>query len=177
MIELQIILDHKEIQGLLDGIVSSITSELAPNDPVALIGIRSRGAALAKRLVKLLADQTFTDVDLGTLDITLYRDDLNQKGLDQPKVRATEIDFDIDDHFVILVDDVLWTGRTIRAALDALIDWGRPRVIRLAVLLDRGGRELPICADYVGKIIAPPLDKKVRVCLRDMDEQDVVGLV
>jgi len=174
---LQIILDNQKIQTLLDDIVSSIMAELGPNDPVALIGIRSRGAAMAQRLVKLLADQGFSDVDLGTLDITLYRDDLNQKGLDQPKIRGTEIDFDIDNHFVILVDDVLWTGRTIRAALDALIDWGRPRVIRLAVLIDRGGRELPISADYVGKIIEPPVDKKVRVRLREMDEQDVVGLV
>jgi len=138
---------------------------------LALVGIRSRGEILAQRLQKMIQPR-LGSIDRGTLDITLYRDDLDRMGYQQPKVRSTEIDFNIDDRLIILVDDVLNTGRSVRAALDALIDLGRPCAIRLAVLIDRGHRELPIRADYVGKTIDAPPDKRVQVCLKEVDDKE-----
>jgi pyrimidine operon attenuation protein / uracil phosphoribosyltransferase len=113
-------------------------------------------------------------VDCGTLDITLYRDDLNRMTRQQPEVRTTEISFPIDDRLIVLVDDVLNTGRSARAALGALIDLGRPRAIRLAVLIDRGQRELPISADYIGKRIEAPREQRVNVYLREVDGREEV---
>ncbi|MBN2377651.1 MAG: bifunctional pyr operon transcriptional regulator/uracil phosphoribosyltransferase PyrR, partial [Sedimentisphaerales bacterium] len=139
-------------------------------------GIRSRGEILAERLRVKLEALGAAGVDCGTLDITLYRDDLDQMGYQQPTVRSTEIDFDINDRVIVLVDDVLNTGRSIRAALDALIDFGRPKAIRLAVLVDRGARELPIAADFVGKVIEAPADKRVQVYLSEVDDTEKVIL-
>lgn len=135
---------------------------------LALIGIRTRGVVLAERLRKAIKDIEGKDVPTGILDITLYRDDLTLVGA-KPLVRETLIDFDITDKRIVLVDDVFFTGRTIRAALDALVDFGRPALIQLAVLIDRGHRELPIRADFVGKNIPTAKSQNVRVFLGESD--------
>ncbi len=137
---------------------------------LALIGIRTRGVVLAERLRKAIKDIEGKDVPSGILDITLYRDDLTLVGA-KPLVRETLIDFDITDKRIVLVDDVFFTGRTIRAALDALVDFGRPALIQLAVLIDRGHRELPIRADFVGKNIPTAKSQNVRVFLGESDGQ------
>ena len=173
---MQVILDADQISELLQSLVQQIVRDAPAGTSLALVGIRSRGEILAQRLQGLLKSQEIENVDRGTLDITLYRDDLDRMGHQQPKVRSTEIDFNIDDRLIILVDDVLNTGRSIRAALDALVDLGRRHAIRLAVLIDRGHRELPISADYVGKILDAPLDKRIQVYLHEVDEQEQVVL-
>jgi len=142
---------------------------------IALVGIRTRGVPLARRLARSLKEINGDDVPTGALDITLYRDDLMRHPVGpQPVVRRTEIAFPIDDRKVLLVDDVLYTGRTIRAALDALIDFGRPRAIQLVVMVDRGHRELPIKADYVGKNLPTSLGQSVQVRLQEIDGEDEV---
>jgi pyrimidine operon attenuation protein/uracil phosphoribosyltransferase len=144
-------------------------------DEIALVGIRRRGVPLARRIAKTLREINGDDVPTGALDITLYRDDLMRHPVGpQPVVRRTEIPFSIDDRKILLVDDVLYTGRTIRAALDALIDFGRPRAIQLIVLVDRGHRELPIKADYVGKNLPTSLKQSVQVRLQEIDGVDEV---
>jgi pyrimidine operon attenuation protein/uracil phosphoribosyltransferase len=144
---------------------------------LAVIGVRSRGVPLAKRIAASLKHISGDDVPVGALDITLYRDDLMRQPVGpQPIVRRTEIPFSIDDRVIVLVDDVLFTGRTTRAALDALIDFGRPRAIQLVVLVDRGHRELPIKADYVGKNIPTSRRENVHVRLTEIDGQDEVSL-
>jgi pyrimidine operon attenuation protein/uracil phosphoribosyltransferase len=144
-------------------------------DDLALVGIRTRGVPLARRLARTLKEINGDDVPTGALDITLYRDDLMRTPVGpQPVVRRTEIPFSIDDRKILLVDDVLYTGRTIRAALDALIDFGRPRSIQLIALVDRGHRELPIKADYVGKNIPTSLTQSVQVRLEEIDGVDEI---
>ena len=172
---MEIILDQNQIERQLDRITEQIIDDLPAGASLALVGIRSRGETLAQRLEQKL-QSLYPDIPLecGTLDITLYRDDLDQMGYQQPQVRATEIDFDINGRLIVLVDDVLNTGRSVRAALDALVDLGRPHAIRLAVLVDRGHRELPISADYVGKSIDAPHDKRVHVYLHEVDEKEEV---
>ncbi len=142
---------------------------------IGLVGIRTRGVPIARRLARILHEITGEDVATGTLDITLYRDDLMRMPVGpQPVVRSTEIPFSIDDRRILLVDDVLYTGRTIRAALDALIDFGRPRAIQLVVMVDRGHRELPIKADYVGKNLPTSSKQSVQVRLQEIDGVDQV---
>jgi pyrimidine operon attenuation protein/uracil phosphoribosyltransferase len=144
---------------------------------LALVGVRRRGVPIAKRLAKLVKDITGHDVPTGALDITLYRDDVSRQSVGpQPLVRRTEVAFSIDDKKILLVDDVLFTGRTTRAALDALIDFGRPKTIQLMVLVDRGHRELPIKADYVGKNIPTAFADKVHVRVQEIDGRDEVEL-
>ena len=144
-------------------------------DEIALVGIRRRGVPLARRIARTLRDINGDEVPTGALDITLYRDDLMRHPVGpQPVVRRTEIPFSIDERKILLVDDVLYTGRTIRAALDALIDFGRPRAIQLIVLVDRGHRELPIKADYVGKNLPTSLKQSVQVRLQEIDGVDEV---
>ncbi len=138
---------------------------------LALVGIRTRGVILAERLRKAIKDIEGVDVPSGILDITLYRDDLTMVGA-KPLVRETLIDFDINAKKIVLVDDVFYTGRTIRAALDALTDFGRPAMIQLAVLVDRGHRELPIRADFVGKNIPTSKGQDVRVILGESDKHE-----
>ena len=146
-------------------------------DELALVGVRTRGVPIARRLSSVLQDITGNDVPTGALDITLYRDDLMRHPIGpQPILRKTEIEFSIDDRRILLVDDVLYTGRTIRAALDALIDFGRPRAIELVVLVDRGHRELPIKADYVGKNLPTSLQESVQVRLSEVEDRDEVVL-
>ena len=137
-------------------------------DDLALIGVRSRGVPLAKRLARQIKEITGDEVPTGSLDITLYRDDLMRHAVGpQPVVRRTEIPFSIDGRKILLVDDVLYTGRTTRAALDALIDFGRPKAIQLIVLVDRGHRELPIKADFIGKNVPTSLDEMIDVLLTE----------
>jgi pyrimidine operon attenuation protein/uracil phosphoribosyltransferase len=144
-------------------------------DELALVGIRTRGVPIARRLAAALASIAGEDVPTGALDITLYRDDLMRHAVGpQPVIHRTEIPFSIDDKHILLVDDVLYTGRTIRAALDALIDFGRPRTIQLVVLVDRGHRELPIKADYVGKNLPTSSTESVQVRLMEIDGKDEV---
>jgi pyrimidine operon attenuation protein/uracil phosphoribosyltransferase len=174
---MKVILDSKQIEKALRDLTSNIISDTPKDLDIAVIGIRSRGEILAQRLAEQLAAKLVKDIPCGTLDITLYRDDLNSpQGISQPQVRTTEIGFDIDDKIIILVDDVLYTGRSTRAAMDALIDLGRPRAIRLAVLVDRAGREFPIQADYAGyKSDAEP-DNLVQVNLVESDGKDEVTI-
>src|ERR671916_1222999 len=142
-------------------------------DEIALVGIRTRGVPIARRLARALREINGDDIPTGALDITLYRDDLMRNPVGpQPVVRRTEIPFSIDARKILLVDDVLYTGRTIRAALDALIDFGRPRAIQLIVMVDRGHRELPIKPDYVGKNVPTSLKETVTVRLAETDGAD-----
>ena len=164
------ILDKDAIRRVLMRIAHEILEKNKGTEDLCLVGIRTRGAVLAERLKKCIQEIEGRDVPVGILDITLYRDDLTLINT-QPVVHETLINFDIADKKVILVDDVLFTGRTIRAALDALIDFGRPAGIQLAVLIDRGHRELPIRADYVGKNIPTALEENVRVILKESDNQ------
>jgi pyrimidine operon attenuation protein/uracil phosphoribosyltransferase len=151
----------------------------APADvaDLALVGIRTRGVPIARRIAQAIHGINGHDLPTGALDITLYRDDLMRHAVGpQPLVRKTEIPFSIDDKRILLVDDVLYTGRTIRAALDALIDFGRPKAIQLVVLVDRGHRELPIKADYVGKNLPTSLSQSVQVHLLEVDGRDEVEI-
>jgi len=140
---------------------------------LALIGVRTRGVPLARRLAKVIAEAEGVEPPVGELDITLYRDDVFE-GLAVPEVRPTLLPFEVRGRHIVLVDDVLYTGRTIRAALDALMDWGRPHCIRLAVLVDRGHRELPLHADYVGSTVSTALGESIEVCLAEIDGEDEV---
>ncbi len=175
--DMQVLLDKKEIDRLMSELAERVAQSVRRESSLALVGIRSRGEILAQRMHELLEKELNRPIDLGVLDITLYRDDLNQKKDGQPMVRTTEIDFDVDGKLIILVDDVLNTGRSVRAALDALVDLGRPKAIRLAVLLDRGMREFPIAADYIGRKVEAPEDKKIQVYLQDVDGKEEVVLV
>jgi len=170
-----VILDAGEFHAALDRIAREIIGRSPPED-VAVVGIRNRGAHLAVRIADTIAKlRGGARPPVGALDITLYRDDLTEAS-EQPVVHATEIDFDIHGKDIILVDDVLYTGRTVRCALDALIDYGRPRRIQLAVLIDRGHRELPIRADYVGMDISTTADEVVEVRVAEYDKKDEVVL-
>ncbi len=172
-----VIMDADRVSRTLTRIAHEIVERNRGVDNVALVGIRTRGVVIAKRLAQALHQITSEPVPTGVLDITLYRDDLMRNAVGpQPLVRRTEIPFSIDDQKILLVDDVLYTGRTIRAALDALIDFGRPREIQLIVLVDRGHRELPIKADYVGKNLPTGLSQSVQVHLTEIDGRDEVEI-
>ncbi|MBQ01423.1 MAG: bifunctional pyr operon transcriptional regulator/uracil phosphoribosyltransferase [Acidobacteria bacterium] len=164
-----------QVARTITRIAHEIVERNSTPDDLALVGIRTRGVPIARRLSDVLLDITGVSVPTGVLDITLYRDDLMRQAVGpQPLLRKTEIDFSIDDRRILLVDDVLYTGRTIRAALDALIDFGRPRSIELVVLVDRGHRELPIKADYVGKNLPTSLRQSVQVRLDEVEGTDEV---
>lgn len=162
------ILDHEAIRRAVSRVAHEVLEKNKGTENLCIVGIRTRGAVLAQRLKECIRQIEGVEVPVGILDITLYRDDLTLIDT-QPVVRETSIHFDIAGKKVVLVDDVLFTGRTIRAALDALIDFGRPANIQLAVLIDRGHRELPIRADYVGKNIPTALEQNVRVVLQETD--------
>src|SRR5712672_98304 len=173
-----VVMDADRIARTLTRIAHEILERNKGVDDLALIGVRTRGVHIARRLGKILKEISGDDVPTGALDITLYRDDLMRHAVGpQPLVRRTEIPFSIDDKLILLVDDVLYTGRTIRAALDALIDFGRPRAIQLVVLIDRGHRELPIKADYVGKNLPTSPSQSVQVRLTEIDGRDEVEIL
>jgi pyrimidine operon attenuation protein/uracil phosphoribosyltransferase len=170
------ILNSKEIEKALTRITHEIIEKNKGVKDLCLIGIQRGGVLLAKRLASRIESIEKKRVEVGALDIALYRDDIHLKK-EQPVVRATDIPFPITDKTVVLVDDVLYTGRSIRAAMDALIDFGRPAFIQLAVLIDRGHRELPIRADYVGKNIPTSINDRVEVYLKEEHEEDRVVLI
>jgi pyrimidine operon attenuation protein/uracil phosphoribosyltransferase len=173
--KMKVLLNARQIEQILRKLTTSIVADTPDNVEITVIGIRSRGEIIAQRLARLLSKKTGIEIPCGTLDITLYRDDLNSpKGIQQPKVRTTEIGFDIDDKIIILVDDVLHTGRSARAAMDALIDLGRPKAIRLAVLVERTGREFPIQADYAGFKTRPKPGQLIHVLLMESDDKEQV---
>jgi pyrimidine operon attenuation protein/uracil phosphoribosyltransferase len=174
--EKSIVLDKPAIERTLTRIAYEILEKNKNTKDLVIVGIRNRGAHLAKRLAKLIEKISKVRPPVGILDITLYRDDLTQIS-PQPIVHKTEIDFDITAKTVILVDDVLFTGRTIRCALDELIDFGRPKSVQLAVLIDRGHRELPIRADFVGKNIPTSKRENVEVRLQEVDGKDEVVIL
>ena len=169
------LLNAEQINQTVNQLYNDIVADINSESDLAIIGLRSRGEILAHRLLEKLKKQFGHSVPCGTLDITLYRDDLHApRGGSQPTVRATEIEFDVNNKFILLVDDVLHTGRSVRAAMDALTDLGRPRAVRLAVLVDRGAQELPIRADYVGIRAEVEPSKSVKVHLAERDNVDEV---
>lgn len=172
-----VVMDADRIGRTLTRIAHEVVERNRGVEDLAIVGVRTRGVHLARRLAHGLLEITGHAVPTGALDITLYRDDLMRHAVGpQPLVRRTEIPFSIDERKILLVDDVLYTGRTTRAALDALIDFGRPRSIQLVVLVDRGHRELPIKADYVGKNLPTAPEESVQVCLQESDGRDEVVL-
>jgi pyrimidine operon attenuation protein/uracil phosphoribosyltransferase len=172
----RLLMTAAEIDLVLARIAAEIVEKLGPRDEFAIIGIRRRGVPLAQRLCQKIEATLKRPIPLGILDITLYRDDLTTIS-NRPMLRETLIDFDINDLSLVLVDDVLYTGRTIRAALDGLVDLGRPKRVQLAVLIDRGNRELPIQADYVGKHVETAEDETVEVRLTEEDQEERVVLL
>jgi pyrimidine operon attenuation protein/uracil phosphoribosyltransferase len=178
----KVLLDADAIRRTLSRIAHEIIEQNETLDDVVLVGIHTRGVPLAQRLRRLIAERSDVEVESGAVDITFYRDDVQIRGGEapihpQPVVRATQLDFPLEGRTVILVDDVLYTGRTIRAAIEALFDYGRPARVRLAVLADRGHRELPIRPDYVGKNLPTSRGERVQVELVEVDEVDQVLLV
>ena len=178
----RILLDADALQRTLHRIAHEIIEGNPDPGSVALVGIHTRGVALAHRLRRLIQEFTGIEIDLGTVDITFYRDDVHVRGREaplhpQPVVRATRLDFPLEGKTCVLVDDVLYTGRTIRAAVEALFDYGRPARVQLAVLADRGHRELPIRPDYVGKNLPTSRSERVQVQLVEVDEVDQVLLI
>lgn len=171
--EKTVIMDEEALRRVLVRIAHEIVERNRGADDLVLVGIRNRGVPLAHRLSKMIAEVEGHEVPVGSLDITLYRDDIGTR-LFNPVVRKTEIPFPVQDKRVVLVDDVLYTGRTVRAAMDAVMDLGRPTMIQLAVIVDRGHRELPIRADYVGKNVPTSRLEIVDVRLREVDGEDAV---
>ena len=170
------LLNKKDIERIISRMAHEVIEKNKGTEDLCLIGIQRGGVHIAKRLSSKIRDIENVDITVGSLDISLYRDDLGMRR-DQPVVRKTDIPCDITGRKIVLVDDVLFTGRSIRAALDALMDFGRPAVIQLAVLIDRGHRELPIRADYVGKNIPTSMAEKIEVQLSEESVEDRVVIV
>jgi pyrimidine operon attenuation protein / uracil phosphoribosyltransferase len=178
----KVLLDAEAIERTLSRIAHELIERSDDLAQVALVGIHTRGVPLAQRLRRLVAERTGEELPVGQLDITFYRDDVQVRGGEapmhaQPLVRSTSLDFALEGMTVVLVDDVLYTGRTIRAAVEALFDYGRPARVQLAVLADRGHRELPIRPDYVGKNLPTSREERIQVQLLEVDEVDRVLLV
>ncbi|GGE66116.1 bifunctional pyr operon transcriptional regulator/uracil phosphoribosyltransferase PyrR [Priestia taiwanensis] len=177
MAQKAIVLDEQAIRRALTRIAHEIIERNKGIDNCVLVGIKTRGIFIANRLAERIKQIEGKQIGVGELDITLYRDDLTKTTMDEePLVKGTNINATITNKKVILIDDVLFTGRTVRAAMDALIDVGRPSQIQLAVLVDRGHRELPIRADYVGKNIPTSSDEKIMVTLKEVDSTDQVSI-
>jgi pyrimidine operon attenuation protein / uracil phosphoribosyltransferase len=172
----KVVLDREDLRRTLVRIAHEIVEKNAEGS-VAIVGIHTRGAILAERIHALVGELTGESIPLGDLDISFYRDDIDARAPDaQPVVLSSHLDFDLEGRTVVLIDDVLFTGRTVRAAIDALFDYGRPQRVQLAVLADRGHRELPIRADYVGKNLPTARDERVFVRLEERDEVDEVAI-
>jgi pyrimidine operon attenuation protein / uracil phosphoribosyltransferase len=173
----KLVLGHEDLRRTLKRIAHEIAEKNPDPEGLAVVGIHTRGAVLGRRLHTLLAELTDTELPFGEIDISFYRDDVGAKApAAQPVVHASNIDFDLADRTVVLVDDVLFTGRTVRAAIEALFDYGRPRRVQLAVLCDRGHRELPIRPDYVGKNLPTAREERVNVRLEEVDGVDEVTI-
>jgi pyrimidine operon attenuation protein/uracil phosphoribosyltransferase len=172
----KVVLDREDLRRTLVRIAHEIVEKNADGG-IAIVGIHTRGALLAERIHTLVSELTGEQVPLGDLDISFYRDDIEARAPDAaPVVHSSHLDFDLEGRTVVLVDDVLFTGRTVRAAIDALFDYGRPQRVQLAVLADRGHRELPIRADYVGKNLPTARDERVFVRLEERDDVDEVAI-
>lgn len=169
-------MDDKELEQTLKDLTEQVVRHFDSPEDLAIVGIRTRGVTLAQRLRNLLSAHYKQEIPLGILDITLYRDDLSQLA-SQPLVEPTELPFDVSGKKIILVDDVIFTARTVRAALDQLIDFGRPQLVRLLVIIDRGWREYPIAPDFVGKKIETALNQTVQVRLKEIDGEDAVLII
>jgi pyrimidine operon attenuation protein/uracil phosphoribosyltransferase len=173
----KVVLERDELRRMLVRISHEIAERNPGPEALALVGIHTRGAVLAQRLHALVGELSGSEVPLGDIDISFYRDDVGERGPDaQPRVHASHLDFDLSGRTVVLVDDVLFTGRTVRAAIDALFDYGRPARVQLAVLCDRGHRELPIRPDYVGKNLPTSRKERVNVRLAEADGVDEVTI-
>lgn len=173
----KVVLDRDDLRRTLVRIAHEIVEKNQASDELAIVGIHTRGAIVARRVHALVSELTGQEVPLGDLDISFYRDDIEARAPESaPVVHASHLDFDLEGRTVVLVDDVLFTGRTVRAAVDALFDYGRPQRVQLAVLADRGHRELPIRADYVGKNLPTSRDERVFVRLSEHDELDEVAI-
>jgi pyrimidine operon attenuation protein/uracil phosphoribosyltransferase len=173
----KVVLDRDDLRRTLVRIANEIAEKNPQAEGLALVGIHTRGAVLARRVHALVGELSGSPVPLGDLDISFYRDDVDSREPGaEPVVHASHLDFDLDGRTVVLVDDVLYTGRTVRAAIDALFDYGRPDRVQLAVLVDRGHRELPIRPDYVGKNLPTSRDERVYVRLEEVDEFDEVTI-
>ena len=173
----KVVLERDDLKRTLRRIAHEIAEKNPDPESLAIVGIHTRGAFLAHRLHAALAELTGTELPIGAIDISFYRDDVgSQSPADQPVVHASEIDFDLSGRTVVLVDDVLFTGRTVRAAIEALFDYGRPERVQLAVLCDRGHRELPIRPDYVGKNLPTARAERVNVCVEEIDGRDEVTI-
>ncbi len=171
----KVLMDKSEIERTLNRMAHEIVERNKGVENLCLVGIRRRGDILAERIAKILKSIEGKEVPVGALDITLYRDDLSLLST-APVVRKSVIPCDVTDKVVVIVDDVIFTGRTVRAAIDAIMDYGRPKCIQLAVLVDRGHRELPIHPDYVGKVIPTSKDENVMVLLEEVDGEEAVGI-
>ena len=170
------LINSEDYKRIITRLAHEIIEKNRGIDDLVIIGLRTRGAYIADRISLKIKEIEGSEIPTGYLDVTLYRDDFRTR-LKQPDVQVTNIPFQIDEKSIVLVDDVLFTGRTIRAALDALMDYGRPSKIMLAVLIDRGHRELPIKADFVGKNVPTSIGEEVRVKIKEVDEEDAVNLV
>ncbi len=173
----KVVLEHDDLRRTLRRIAHEIAEKNPDSEHLAVVGIHTRGAVLARRLHVFLGELTGAELPIGDLDISFYRDDVGAKSpASQPVVHASHIDFDLSERTVVLVDDVLYTGRTVRAAIEALFDYGRPQRVQLAVLCDRGHRELPIRPDYVGKNLPTARGERVNVRLEETDGTDGVTI-
>ena len=170
------ILDEIDVERILKEMTDQIIATHKHLDKLALTGIHTRGVFLAHRIRSLIKESTGVELNTGSVDINLYRDDWTRIGA-QPVVRKSDIPFNIDEKKIILIDDVLFTGRTVRAAMDALMDFGRPARIELAVFIDRGHRELPIHANYIGQTVKTTLNEAVNVLLKEIDDVDRVDIL
>jgi pyrimidine operon attenuation protein/uracil phosphoribosyltransferase len=170
------IFDEAGMNRVVIRMVHEITEKNKGADRMALIGMRTRGEFLARRIAERIKEFEGVDIPLGILDVSFYRDDTRAK-LKQPVVRSTHIPFDLTEKKIILIDDVLYTGRSVRAALDEIMDFGRPAKVELAVLIDRGHRELPIQPNYVGKSVTTSLNEEIRVKMKELDDADEVLLI
>jgi pyrimidine operon attenuation protein / uracil phosphoribosyltransferase len=174
----KVVLDHDDLRRTLVRIAHEIVEKNEDAERIALVGIHTRGAVLCRRLHALVGELSGTAVPQGDLDISFYRDDISSRGpASAPVVHDSHLDFELEGRTVVLVDDVLFTGRTVRAAIDALFDYGRPTRVQLAVLVDRGHRELPIRPDYVGKNLPTAPGERVNVRLEETDGADEVAIV
>jgi pyrimidine operon attenuation protein / uracil phosphoribosyltransferase len=176
MSNINMVLDAIDVERILQKMTDQIIENHKQMDKLALIGVHTRGVFLAHRVQSLIKKSTGVELNTGTVDINLYRDDWTRIGA-QPVVRKSDISFNLDEKKIILIDDVLFTGRTVRAAMDALMDFGRPARIELGVFIDRGHRELPIHANYIGQTIKTTLKEAINVLLKEIDEVDRVDIL